>query len=373
MRFAMILLTSIVLAGCQGLQLNSEVKGRLDAQLQVAENLLERGDFKGAENLFRQYEASWNYSIYRLRAQVGMARALEGQNQFAAAVKIYNGVIETAANRYPDIVGLASFYVSFCHQALDEGAKTFASLKDAEGYSRFLTQEMSMAEIPARLAAYYNRIGDQKKAQEYFQKAEKGVNLLYSHRDEKDKEAKARLYYLMGNYNTSHVDSGNFETSLGSLATMQVFSLRSIEVGHPTWSRLASEGLQKNYRDIWDSILTFHRNDLIDPLAADQDLRERQVAAIGNVLKNIELLRLYKTTARLNEFSESLLTFLDSLERSGRKAMVTAGLKNPITSEAAEKQSLKRSGVVHSPPVFDSEKEAKEKNDKRPKPEDPNI
>jgi tetratricopeptide (TPR) repeat protein len=373
----------IFVAGCShevkrsrvtGLEINPQIKNQLDMQLQEAENLLEKNEYEAAETLFQKYQKEWTYSIYLLRSKIGEARALEGKGQFSDSVRVYQDVIETAANRYPQIVGLASFYSSFCYNSMGDGARTLAALQDAERYSSHLPREISEAEIPARLAAYYNRIGDEVKALEYFQKAEKGVGLLYSKPDLKNKEAKARLYYLMGSYNTSHVDAFSFSTSLATLATMQVFSLKSIEVNHPTWSKIAAEGLKRNYSDIWNSILTFRKDDTMDSAAAEQNLKERQVAAIGEVLRNIELLRLYKSSDRQNNFSKTIFAFLNGLEQNGRQAMNSARLTK-MTVEAEQRQSLHRTGVVHSAPVFDNEKGKKdeETGEQTEKPKDPNL
>jgi len=350
----LILLWSIFLGACTSfkkekvaeLPADPQVLSYLDQQLNEAELLLEQGNNQEAEEKFREYESKWNFTVYILRAKIGLARALTEQGRPSLAIPILNEVIETSAQRYPEVTALASFSLSFAYDSLGEDAKTQVALKDAEKMSNYLKPQLALAEIPARLAAFYNRKGEEVLAREYYRKAEQGMNQI-------SPSEKAKVYFLMGRLSTAQVDADNFEKLAGMLSVTQIFLLRSSEINHKNWSAAATKELIQNYSDLWNSILSFPRQQVNDVVLSRAEHNEKRIHAINAILKNIEILKPYYNSARENENTRKTFAFLNELTRNGQEVILAASAQSPITEEALRHQSLKRDIKVKSDKVAD--------------------
>lgn len=373
---------SVLLAACghvqkekiKALPTEPGVIAFLNEKLNEAELLLESGEYYDAEKKFREYDTEWTYTIYQLRARIGVARALHGQGRPTLAIPIYNEVIETSVERYPEVTALASFYLSFSHDMLGDEVKTLTALKDAEKLSSYLKSEISLAEIPARLAAYYNRHHDEFMAREYYRSAEQGMSRIYAAGNETAKAEKAKTYLLMGRLNSTQADAESFDRLVGSLSMTQVFLLRSIELNHSKWSEVATKELMQNYSDLWNSILSFTHDTETDFSLAKSQSVEKRITAINLILKDIEILKPYQSVSLANQNTKKIFSFLDQLTQNGQQVILSSAEQSPMTEEAKKRQSLRRDYLIKSEPLFDSEKKPKKsQRTKSTSAADPNI
>jgi len=351
-----------------GLPTDPQVLSQLDQKLLESEKLLEKNDFNTSETKFRSYIDEWNYTVYILRAKIGLARSLYGQGRPSLAIPIFNEVIESSSGRYPEITALSSYYLSFCYAMLGDDSKTLAALKDAEELSDKLSMTLALAEIPSRLAAYYNHKNEETLSREYFRKAEKGITQIYAKDDAFSQKEKARTYFLMGQLNSSQVDNDSFDRLIDSLSITQIFLLRSIESKNQNWSDLATTELIKNYSELWNSILSFYQQNQFDESAARIQLNERRVSSINKVLKNIELLKPFHNPIHENKNTKKLFLFLNNLSENGQQVIFSLAETIPLTEEAKSRQSLKKEVKIQSTPIFEIEK----KNSSKVK-TDPNL
>lgn len=334
--------------------LNPPNKKQMEDRIAEAEGLLEEQSYQEAFEYFGAFQKEFPQSIFDLQTNVGRARALTNLEKWSESLKILKEVTETAVsenqNKY---IGIAAYYSSLNYEALGEEPQTLACLKDAEAVAEAMPLEISKAELPARLAVYYNRMGDSKEAQKYFHQAEKGVASFY----QKNKELSAKNYFQMGFISTGQTSLENFQSILSTLELMQIFSLRSIEAQNKKWSPMALQNLKSNYRDVWNAIVQAPLNKTLDHFAAEEDQKESQFKSIGQLLDVIQKLRVYQRTHfEDNPVEKDLFGFLDELESNAQKMMVAISSRSSLTPDSQKRQKLKKIGKIRSEPFFPSEK-----------------
>ncbi|MEZ0392973.1 MAG: tol-pal system YbgF family protein, partial [Pseudobdellovibrionaceae bacterium] len=178
-----ILISSILLAGCASLRSNSDEGGPIDprvraeqeGELKKAELAFEKQNYNEAEDLFGEFQAKFPNSIFYQRAQFGRAKSLEALEHWSEAADLYRKTLEVTRARQPQIAAQALYHISFCYENLGDEARVLASLKDALSMKEHLTPEQAQAEIPARMAASLNRMGQTKDAEQYFRQASQGI------------------------------------------------------------------------------------------------------------------------------------------------------------------------------------------------------
>jgi hypothetical protein len=351
-----ILCFSLVLTmlGCSSItqrwaSVDPQVKAQQEKEIRAAENLLEAQQAPEAEKAFTDFQAKYPISIYYQAAQVGKAKALELQGKWTEAAALYRATIEATRETQPEIAAQALYEISFCYENLGDEARLIASLQDALRMKQYLHPEWAMAEIPARLAASYNRVGRLDEAQKYFKQADQGMTQLRAQHD-KDASAEwiAHVYYEMGLFSTNQLAYENLQASLDTLKMVQIFSLRSVEAHAEPWSQLASDGLQTNYRDIWNTIQDIPLNKSMDVGAAEREKVERQTGFVGQLLALINDLKRFETpeVAEKNLVMKDLLGFLNNVESQGSQFLSSSQMHTRLTPESQRRNALKKEGVV---------------------------
>jgi tetratricopeptide (TPR) repeat protein len=343
-----------LLAGCASLQqrwasVDPKVKAEQQKEMQAAQGLLDSQQAPEAEEAFTDFQTKYPVSIYSQAAQIGKAKAMELQGKWSEAAALYRATVEATREAQPDIAAQALYEISFCYENLGDEAGLIASLQDALRMKAHLRPEWSMAEIPARLAASYNRVGRLEEAQKYFKQADQGMAQLQAMHDKDAKpEWIARVYYEMGLYSTNQLAFENLQASLDTMKMVQIFSLRSVEAQGAPWSQLASDGLQANYRDIWNTIQDIPMNKSMDVGAAEREKLERQTDFIGQLLAMINDLKRFETpeVAEKNPVMKELLSFLNNVESQGSKFMSSSRLQTRMTPESQRRNALKKEGVM---------------------------
>ncbi|GIL18827.1 MAG: hypothetical protein BroJett040_25780 [Oligoflexia bacterium] len=355
-----------------------EIKARQDLELAQIEINLEKQLFRDVELSIGEFQAKYPNSIFWYRSQIDLARSLQGLGKWKESTEILRDTIEANQARHLNVTALAFFYISFSYDALGDEAKSLAALLDAQNLKSHLPIEIAQAELPARLAAYYNRVGQTKLAREYFREAERGVATLFSGDKPASRDARARTYYWMGAYSTNQISYENLQSALDTLSFVQIFSLRAMEAQSEGWSARAEEGLKENYRDIWNTIMQLPRQQGLDPFAAERELKEVQYRWLGQVLRVTHQLKLYRAPEvdQKNEVVKEFFEFLNDLEERANDQMLAIGEYNPLTPDAQKRQSLKKSGTIQAKPQFPNETQPETKVNTEPLPskgQDPNL
>ena len=320
-----------------------------DSRVSEAEEALDLQKFPEAAEQFEKFENEFPQNTFLNRSKIGHARALAGSEKYSEALALYRDVIDSTLGKHPDLMALASYYASFCYEATGEDAKTYASLTDALKLREQLPMAIAQAELPARLAAYYNRNGNIELAKKYYHEAEIGVAVAFKEDTDKNQVSKAQTFFLMGELYSDQLTAESLQAHIDSMIMMQSFLLRSIEMKNSIWSARAQRNLEDNYRDLWNVITQIpkHRKDL-DPFAAEQVHREAQVLAIGQLLELIQKLQIYRSPLEKSDniLLKELFEFLRKIEQRAQQVLAENSTI-PLTPEAQRRQGLRRQGTIH--------------------------
>lgn len=352
-RFFLVLAALLLATGCSSLSKNEiagvaidpRVRAEQEREIAKADAAMQAQDYPAAEKLYSDFQVLFPTSVFYQRAQLGRAQALEGQEKWSEAADYYRKTIEATRNSQPEIAALALYQISFSYESLGDEARVLASLTDALQMKEHLLPEQSLAEIPARMAASYNRMGRTKEAQHYFRLAESGIQQVRASSSANHTPTwLSRTYLNMGSFSTNQLYWENIQASLDTLKMIQIFSFRSAEAGGAPWSKMASEGLIANYRDLWNTIQQIPLNKAMDMGAAKREQTDRQVDLTGQLLTLINELKQYRAPERGDESLEAseLFLYLDKLEKHAQDFLISTGDQTPLTPEAQKRGGLKK-------------------------------
>lgn len=327
-----------------GAQLDPRVRAEQESELQKADQALESEDFPAAEKLYSTFQTRFPTSIFYQRAQFGRAKAIENLDRWSEAAELYRQTVDATRSRQPEIAAQALYQLSFCYENLGDEARVLASLKDALQLKGHLTPEQAEAEIPARMAASYNRMGRVKEADQYFIEADRGIQKIRALKNSADSVWLSRTYYQMGVFSTNQVGFENLQASLDTLKMVQTFSLLSAEAGGQPWSKKSAQGLMMNYQDLWKTIQQIPLNKAMDPGAAQREQADRQVNFTRQLLTLVNELKSYRTPEPGSESAEAkeLFKFIGQLEKQAQDFLYVLRERNPLTPEAQKRGGLKR-------------------------------
>jgi len=299
-------------------------------------------------------------SNFELMSIYNLGGAYEAMGKCGTAVNRYRKIIKTSKGKFPRLEAQALLRMSYGHECLGRDDKVVATLLDATKRSQYLSNENRLAEVPARLAAAYSRLGNRKLAQKYFIKAQNGLKKLNSEirTSSRKKEILSRTFFYMGEMKRQDIKKIGGEAYVRSVMDLQVFSLRSVELDNKEWSSKAADQIILSYDNIWNHIQgkgpgkvkkksIFHSENW-------GDLRE------SLALKTLESLKYLKAQRfpdeKEPELVKKLFRILDEQEK--RFVYFLAEQKSPTqkTPEALERESIKMPGRTYKPnPVLELE------------------
>jgi len=350
-------------------EIKPEALGGIEREQQVDELMaankeLEQGHLEKARELFEAFKVKHEFSPFYQKAQLGQARALEQMGLWSEAAGLFKNMVESTRTTQPEIAGEALYQSSYCYEALGDEARVLASLNDALRMGEALRPEVRWAEIPARMAASYNRMGRLTEAKKSLAEAESGIQKIRSTMGEKlgNKEL-SRIYLQMGSLSTNQLSFESFQSALETLKVVQTFALRSIEFNDPVYSTKALEGLKINYRDLYLQVQQVPFNSTLDVGAAKREQTERKTKMSAGLLMAIQLLRQSAMPANTsvqasdsNPLSAQLVDYLKDLEDKLVGFLNSRGTINELTPEALKIKSIKKNITIKSEPVFLNER-----------------
>jgi tetratricopeptide (TPR) repeat protein len=190
---------------------------------------------------------------FDLVALYNAGAAYEGLGECTKASERYRSAVRSSGNKYPRIEAEALFRLSLMYECLGKDVKAIAALIDAKKRGKSLPLETLQAQIPARLAAAYARIGNRKKALEYFSVASEGLKKIIARETPaQKKEILSRTLFMMGALTPAQRNAEvSPQSFFQSLTMQQPYLLQAAEMGHPNWSKRAAEDLTAGYDNIW--------------------------------------------------------------------------------------------------------------------------
>lgn len=332
--------------------IDPRIRAEQEAEISKADENLANGYFSISKEQYIEFQRKFPNSFFYQRARFGHAQSLEAENKWSEAAEIYRGTIEATRARQPEIAAQALYRISICYENLRDEARVLASLKDALSLKQYLEPEQAEAEIPARMAACYSRMGLQKDAQTQLILADEGIqNIIKQNRSAMDAEAlknwSAKVYYKMGLFSTEQVTAENLQAALDSFKMVQIFSLRSIELGKDPWSEKAEKTLMVSYGNFWKVVQNFPVIEGLDTGAANRQKTERQIyfagqiLALTNDLKTSQVVSQEMRSPNSSHFFAGLVKFEDKVEQF----LYSQGEFTKLTPEALKRQQVKQKNI----------------------------
>ena len=262
--------------------------------------------------------------------------AYEGMGECKKASERYRQVARSSATKFKRIEGEALFRLSLAYECMGQDAKTVTALIDAKRRGKDLSFETVNAEIPARMAAAYARLGSRAKAMEYFNLASQGLKATVARgAGHVHKDLLARTLFLMGKLSptqrSASVDPGSY---LQSLSMQQAYLLQAMEFNKAPWSGKAEDDLKTGYRNIWD----FKFSDV----DKQREFYTRGIQTI-NELRKIRM-------NRPDPGIDSVFAMLDQTESKLQSELSKGAETNKLTPAAEKREGFRQSGRLVDPP-----------------------
>lgn len=340
--------------------INPEIRNQQEQSLKPAQDKLALMDFKEAILMYTAFQKKYPSGYYYQMASLGLAQAWEGLGDWQKSAEIYREVVSATRGSQPVIAAQALYLSSFSYEAIGDETRVLSSLKDAEVLAEYLTDEQRLAELPARLSAFYQRVGQTKEAQKYLVLAEHGLRQLQARQTATDPVWLSKTLFMMGQFQINQVSHENLQSHIDTLSPLQVFLLRSVESGGVPWAKLAKESLMQAYLSIWNTVQAYPATQSLEQGAAAREKLDRQLYFVGemlrlqNELRDLELPDANTDNQQLVELSD----FMGDLYTKGREFLLTKVNFLPLTRESLNRMGLRREGLVLSEPFFDIEKRA---------------
>lgn len=318
------------------------------ASYKAAMVLLEDSKFADAFEAFDAFVKAEPASPYTQAALLNEGRALEGLGRWTEAAEKYRAVVRATANARK-LQAMALYRTSFCHEALGDDQKVVATLNDLLSRAEELPPEMARAELPARLATAYARVGNFDRAIDFYRSAENGIAKLRQEAGDEVPEWLPRTLFFMGELSRRAPNWSEFETSLRPLARGQVYLLQAAELSSAPWSDKAAEELITTYNGLWSAITSAPLPSEGDPVIATRALQAKQwerAILLLDVMAELRARMLPKEAGKQSAAAKSIVKALAELENNISVLLLERPAGEGLTREALARRQGIRGRVV---------------------------
>ncbi len=338
MRAAFLISLFAVLAGCVGKDKKMDFSDTAPTpEFEKGVRALDASNYAAAAAIFDGLLVAKPGSQKDLITVFNSGAAYEGLSNCAKAADRFRQIVRSSAGKFARLEAQAMYRLSLMYECLGQDTKAVTSMLDSMKREADLPNEVVRAELPARLAAAYARMGNRDKALEYFNMASQGLKtlLIVETSAQKQKDLLARTLFFMGRLSPAQRKADVEPMAyLQSLSMQQPYLLQAIEMNQPNWSVQAKEDLALGYDNI------------VDLKVKDADRRQYWVRSL-QVVNELRKIRLPNSGRLL----EDAFSHVDKAERRIQNEMVALGESNPLTPEAQQINSLKREGRPVNPNV----------------------
>ncbi len=327
----------------------ASVRAEQEKILQEADAEFEKKNYKLSLEKFESFVQKYPQSIFFAQANLGVAQSYLSLGAWEKAVTSFRTVINFTRTKQPEISAKSLYSSAYCYEMLGNDVRLLATLKDAEALSAYLPEDIRLAELPARLASVYYKLGRELQADRYFQIADRGMSQLRAQEAGKLSKAWiAKTYFQMGGLTSSQLSSENLRSHMESLAKMQVFTLKAIEENGEPWSQRALDNLRRNYMDIWNTIQSWPKESNLDPVAGHKRQVQNQAQLYTDLLTTMERFRTFVApeSQEKNQKVGELLAYLNEMEIKAREFIMNSGVYNDLTPDAKKRQGPRIEGLI---------------------------
>lgn len=299
---------------------------------------LERQEYAEAAKIFDQLLVSDPGAKWDLVITYNSAAAHEGLGNCEKAAERYREVVRASNQKFQRMEAQALFRLSLMYECLGQDTKAVAALLETEKRAQALPPETVQAEVPARLAAAYSRLGNREKALDYFDKAGLGLKAIIARSTGSTRpqtELLARTLFLMGQLNPQQRKAEAApEAYLLSISMQQPHLLQAVEMNHPLYSQKAFDELHLAYANIWKY--------KFEDLNKRRSFYEKGLQVAG------ELRRLRLPDA--NSMVDAVYSDLSKTEARLKAELSKLAETTRLTREAEQRDGLRQTGRLVDPP-----------------------
>jgi tetratricopeptide (TPR) repeat protein len=356
-----VLAVATILPGCSlfGLKKDpvvaeGEQPPKIDPDLMADFNMgvkaLDEERYPEAEGVFKTILTENPTNRFQLVVEYNLAAAYEGQKRCKEAGRGYRKVARASLGKFPRIEAQALYRLSFSYTCVGADEKAVVSLLDALRRKKHLQEEIAVAEIPARLASAYARLGNNEKAEVYYSDARRGIQYLRARFKNRRSlnDILAKTLFLMGRIAPieNRVQSNSIEY-LSGLEYLQAYLLQAVEMNSEKWSPKAAEQISRAY----DLVFKVVENPVGKPsrLSEQQKLR-RNYQIATEALANLKLLKKnILPNITNNDKLVRLRAAVVERESKFKEFLALNTNETPLTENAEQKEGLKRDLKLKDP------------------------
>ena len=272
----------------------------------------------------------------------------------------YRKVIRFSQKRKAEPLTLrAKLRLSDAYACLGLVNRSMVLLSEIFKQRRKLAPEIGLAEIPAKLAAGYSRLGNRKMADSYFKIADKGLRILENTKQDAKKQnlMLSKTLFTMGDTSRVKFKEGDHTAYFRTIKTLQKYLLRSMAYQIEPWQEKAATQIVAAYERTWKLV-----DDVKPPKEFNKTRGSRAVKVErGKILQlALDSLRDLKQQKLPGKRPEGITQLFKRLERTRlkmRNYLVAEVPGSELTEEAKYLQGDKREGRTKSPnPILERKK-----------------
>lgn len=260
-----------------------------------ANDAFEKQNYDEAEEKYSSLLLKYPNTYYKQASQLGLANVLKDRGQCNKAIPIYDRIAELARENTKELYGRTIYNRGLCYYELKFEDKYLASLLEAQAVLNKILPELSQVEIPAKLAAFYAAIGDEKISNSYVKQVERGLDYIQAQPDFKmNKEWLAKIYFNVGNIPTQELNIDNFDRHLESFSVLIKYLFRSIDLEVSPWSTKSKNVILHYLNNYWQIIGSINTEAANLSEAEKQQNKNKKSNLLTHyliILKSIELLK----------------------------------------------------------------------------------
>jgi len=310
---------------------------------------LDDEDYEKAAEQFNTLLAKYPASPLNMAMLFNAGAAYEGLKDCKKAGLSFRKIVRATNGEEPKIQALALVRLSYAYECLGADKKIITSLIDAKKREQYLDAPVKFAELPARMAGAYGRIGKPKMADKLFKQAEKG---LYDLRDrtktpQQQRDQLARAMFFMGRYWFKGFHIKNETNIFKTYEKSQSYLIRSVELDSPRWSPLSAQNLVEVYAYTFKYLNAVFKKRRV----GKYDISREQINDLAvNALQGLRTLKKMRfPDKRPPQIVDALFFKLDGLEKDYSDFLTKNNLGFSLSKQEQSRQSLKRQGRTLNP------------------------
>ncbi len=298
--------------------------------------------FKKAAKTFEKFLKKYPTTNLEFMALYNLGSSYEGMGHCGAAANRYRRVVKNTKTSNKKIRARSMLRLSYMYECLDKDTMVVATLFDVLKKRDHLDKEVAQAEVPARLAAAYSRLGNRVEAKKFFKQAQDGLKIINRTTFDKSKKKKlmAKTFFYMGDLRSAKIKGVKDIRYIEHINALQTYLLRSVELNVEKWSLLSANQIVEAYDKVISHVQT-HKNK-ID--AESNTIQKRKLITESEKMSIKTLQSIQELNAqRFPDNSEPKLVskLFDKIkERKKTIEIVLASSKisNPLTKDAVNRK-----------------------------------